>query len=236
MPFTLNPNLNVPALAGKLERDRRVQVRNLLSEDSADRLLDCLEQQTPWSLTYYDDKGPGIIEAQNLDKIPAPEMGKLQARIYRHAMNGFGYVYSLYHQAEATRSEGPTPAVLDEFFNFMAGDTMLGLIRNLLDDQSPKQVDAQATRFGPGSFLGYHNDQQHGANRKCAYVLNLTRKWRPDWNGYLQFYDETGNSPIAWKPDFNTLNLFKVPQAHVVTCIPPYAGAYRYAVSGWYRG
>ncbi|MFU8876998.1 MAG: 2OG-Fe(II) oxygenase, partial [Wenzhouxiangellaceae bacterium] len=91
------------------------------------------------------------------------------------------------------------------------------------------------TRFGPGNFLGYHNDQQHGANRKCAYVFNVTRKWRPEWNGYLQFYDENGNSPAAWKPDFNTLNIFLVPQPHAVTCIPPYAGTYRYAVSGWYR-
>lgn len=106
MSFTLNPDLDKSALTEQLERNRRVQVRNVLSAESADRLLECLENQTPWSLTYYDDKGPGIIEAQNLDKIPPAEMGRLQGRIYRQVMSGFGYVYSLYHQSDKTRTAG----------------------------------------------------------------------------------------------------------------------------------
>jgi len=48
-------------------------------------------------------------------------------------------------------------------------------------------------------------------------VFNLTRKWRPDWNGYLQFFDENGNGSTACRPAFNTLNLFGVPQPHAVT-------------------
>lgn len=236
MTFTLNPALDRGALADELNRNRRVQVKNVLAAESAERLLDCLENQTPWSLTYYDEQGAGVIEAQNLEKIAPAEMGQLQGRIYRQAASGFGYVYSLYHQSKNTRTTGETPVLLQEFFEFLQGESMLEFVRQLLNDPTASQVDAQATRFGPGSFLGFHNDQQHGANRRCAYVLNLTRKWRPDWNGYLQFYDENGNSATAWKPDFNTLNIFKVPQPHAVTCIPPYAGAFRYAVSGWYRG
>ncbi len=235
MQFSINPNLDRSALAATLARDRRVQVHDVLIQPSADRLLDCLEQHTPWSLTWYDEKGPGIIEAANLEKVPASEMNALQTRIYRQAMTGFGYVYSLFHQSENTRTEREVPPVLEQFFAFLKSDSMLDFIRTLLDDPSPDRVDAQATRYGPGSFLGYHNDQQHGANRKCAYVFNFTRKWQPDWQGYLQFYDESGNTPAAWKPDFNTMNIFMVPQPHAVTCIPPYAAAYRYAVSGWYR-
>lgn len=236
MRFALNPALDRARLRDVLARQRRVQVRDVLTDAGAERLLHCLENDTLWSLTWYDEKGPGIIEAANLDKVPGAEMNALQGRIYRQALSGFGYVYSLYHQAESTHTQGQAPTLLAEFFEFLASDEMLAFIRELLDDETPVQVDAQATRFGPGNFLGYHNDQQHDVNRRCAYVFNLTRKWRPDWNGYLQFFDESGNGSEAWKPAFNTLNLFRVPQPHAVTCIPPFAGAYRYAVSGWYRG
>jgi len=235
MSFALNPALDRDRLRRQLTEQRRVHIRNVLREADADRLLACLETDTPWSLTWYDEQGAGIIEAQNLDKVPPAEMNALQGRIYRQAMQGFGYVYSLFHQSESTRTEGAVPAVLAEFFEFLRSQDMLEFIRELLADASPNRVDAQATRYGPGNFLGYHNDQQHGAARKCAYVFNLTRTWRPDWNGYLQFFDESGNSPVAWRPDFNTLNLFLVPQPHTVTCIPPFAAAYRYAISGWYR-
>lgn len=235
MTFQLDPALDRERIRDLLARDRRVQIRNVLADADAERLAACLEKETPWSLTWYDAQGAGIIEAHNLEKVPAAEMNALQGRIYRQASEAFGYVYHLYHQAESTRTTGTVPAVLDEFFAFLQSDTMLEFIGDVLGDETATQVDAQATRFGPGHFLGYHNDQQHGSQRLCAYVFNFTRKWRPDWNGYLQFFDENGNGSIAWKPAFNTLNLFRVPQPHAVTCVPPYAAAYRYAVSGWYR-
>jgi len=235
MKFELNPELDRAALAKRLKADRRVQIPNILKTEHAERLTECIEKEIPWSFTYYDDKGPGIIEQHNLEKVPPKDMQALQNNIYKQAIDGFGYAYGLLHQSDATRTRGEIPAVLNDFYQFLAGPEMRDFIVTVLDDSSIRQVDAQATRFGPGNFLGYHNDQMHGAHRRCAYVFNFTRRWRPDWNGYLQFFDENGNGSVAYKPGFNVLNLFKVPQAHAVACIPPYAAAYRYAVSGWYR-
>ncbi|MBU1188150.1 MAG: 2OG-Fe(II) oxygenase [Gammaproteobacteria bacterium] len=236
MPFALNPELDHRSAAATLHSEGRVQLHDVLRSDCADALLHCLQHDTPWSLTYYDDKGPGIIEAHNLPKVPAAHMQSLHDQVYQHAQQGFGYLYSLFHHDPNTHSDGHYPPLLKQFFDFLAGDDMLQLIRTLLDNSDVSEVDAQATRFSPGQFLGYHNDLMPGANRRCAYVFNFTRKWRPEWNGYLQFYDHNGNSPAAFKPSFNTLNLFTVPQPHVVTAIPPYATEHRYAVSGWYRG
>ena len=236
MEFALNPDIDSRSAAATLRADGRVQIHNILQDTCAEALLHCLQQDTPWSLTYYDDKGPGIIEAHNLPKVPAAAMQKLHDQVYRHAQQNFSYLYSLFHHDPATHSDGHYPPVLKQFFDFLANDDILQLIRDLLDDADVSEIDAQATRFSSGQFLGYHNDLMPGAKRRCAYVFNFTRDWRPKWNGYLQFYDANGNSPTAFKPGFNTLNLFTVPQPHAVTCIPPFASEHRYAVSGWYRG
>lgn len=236
MIYQLNTDIDRTAVRDTLLQQGRVQIHNILRPDDAAALLHCLQHDTPWSLTYYDAKGPGIIEAHNLPKVPTAHMQNLHDQVYHHAQQGFGYLYSLFHHDPTTHSDGHYPAQLKQFFDFLAGDDMLGLIRGLLDEQDVYEVDAQATRFSPGHFLGYHNDLMPGANRRCAYVFNFTPQWRPEWNGYLQFYDQSGNSPAAFKPSFNTLNLFTVPQPHVVTCIPPFATEQRYAVSGWYRG
>jgi len=236
MLFHLNADIDRSAIRHSLKSDGRAQIHHVLADDCADALLQCLQEDTPWSLTYFDEHGPGIIEAHNLPKVPEVHMEALRQRVYRHARQGFGYLYSLFHHDPGTHSDARYPPVLKQFFDFLASDNMLQLIRDLLDRNDVQEVDAQATRFSPGQFLGYHNDLVPGAKRRCAYVFNFTRQWRPEWNGYLQFFDQNGNSPAAFKPSFNTLNLFTVPQPHAVTCIPPYAGEHRYAVSGWYRG
>ena len=67
-----------------------------------------------------------------------------------------------------------------------------------------------------------------------AYVLNFTRRWRSDWGGMLEFYDERGNVECGFVPRFNVLNLFEVPANHAVTFVPPYVAEGRYSITGWF--
>lgn len=61
----------------------------------------------------------------------------------------------------------------------------------------------------------------------------MTPEWDENWGGYLAFYDEAGNVVEAFKPAFNTLNLFTVPQHHAVQLVTPFAGAPRTSYLGW---
>jgi hypothetical protein len=74
------------------------------------------------------------------------------------------------------------------------------------------KVNAQATLYRPGHFLKHHDDsgypEQH---RRVAYVLYLTRDWRADWGGQLQFLDAHGNVEEVWMPRFNFAGI--VPRA-----------------------
>ena len=99
-----------------------------------------------------------------------------------------------------------------------------------------KKADGQATLFGPQHFLGLHQDQQLEEGWRIAYVLNMTAlEWRPDWGGYLLFFDDDGDVIEGYMPRFNTLNLFAVPQHHAVSFVPPFAPQGRIAISGWFR-
>ena len=66
--------------------------------------------------------------------------------------------------------------------------------------------------------------------------MNFTAgDWRPEWGGYLQFFDDEGDVVQAFRPRFNSLNLFAVPQPHAVSFVPPFAPLGRYAITGWFR-
>ena len=44
-----------------------------------------------------------------------------------------------------------------------------------------------------------------------------------------------GDIPLALKPGFNTIHLFRVPQMHSVSYVAPFAAVPRYAITGWLR-
>jgi Rps23 Pro-64 3,4-dihydroxylase Tpa1-like proline 4-hydroxylase len=78
-----------------------------------------------------------------------------------------------------------------------------------------------------------HSDETAVERRRIAYVINLTRGWRPDWGGLLHFADDEGNVVDTFFPHFNSLSLFTVPQNHFVSYVAPYAQGKRSAVTGW---
>ena len=39
----------------------------------------------------------------------------------------------------------------------------------------------------------------------------------------------------GYRPRFNALHLFAVPQRHNVSFVPPFAAVARYAITGWFR-
>jgi Rps23 Pro-64 3,4-dihydroxylase Tpa1-like proline 4-hydroxylase len=110
------------------------------------------------------------------------------------------------------------------------------LARGVTSIDSLFKADGQATLFAPGHYLGRHIDSHVAEGWEVAYVLNLSREdWHPDWGGYLLFLDEDGDVVEGFRPRFNSLNLFRVPQPHLVSYVPPFAPMGRLAVTGWLR-
>ncbi len=237
--FELSTDLDVPALAALFTATGRVQLRDVLTPDSARELQTVLARGTPWGMAI--GAGSARPESFRADQTRTPQGQQAMAQASRnadqHSASGeYGFRFAHYPILEAMR-EGWDPGgaheVLIEHLNAPA---FLNLVRAVTGIDSLIKADAQATLFAPNHYLGRHNDSHVGEGWEVAYVLNLAREdWHPDWGGYLLFLDEDGDVIEGFRPRFNALNLFRVPQSHLVSYVPPFAPLGRMAVTGWLR-
>lgn len=236
--FDINPELDRSALARQFSADGRVQVRDILTLESAHNLQEVLSCQTPWGLAWCAaGEGPEGIARPTLQSMSREQLTHLQQKLYAalHTRE-YGFVYSQYPVLTAYQEQwqpgGPHEAVLE----LINDEPFVELVRAITGLPELVKADAQATLYGPGQFLAMHDDSHVAEGWRVAYVLNLAADdWRPDWGGYLNFFDEDGDIVHGYRPRFNALNLLRVPQAHNVSYVPPFAPVARYAITGWFR-
>lgn len=234
----LAPDLDVPALAAAYARDRRVQIRGALTEPSARLIQRILAEATPWGMAWQaGDHGPERIRAEAMAAMPAAErQARSQATVAAMRGSGYAFAYSSYPLVDAYLEKWAPGGPHDALLEYINGPPVLELVRAITGVPELIKADAQATLYAPQHFLAVHNDANAGAGRRVAYVLSLcSEDWRPDWGGYLNFYDEDGDVITGYRPRFNALNLFAVPQRHNVSFVPPFAPLARFAITGWFR-
>lgn len=231
----LNPTLDARDYASEFRRDGVVQIFDVLTPDSAERIEAALKTATPWGLSLSDAQGrgewlsPQTLQMLGRDGVAAKARVALEA-----ARTGFGFSYLAYPIIEALvngRDPGHPTHALVELLNSPEARDFCAAVAG---EAGITKIDAQATLFRPGDFLTLHNDTGVG-ERRAAYTIGLTRDWGTDWGGQLLFHDEAGDITRGLRPQFNVLTLFKAPQWHSVAPVAPYAGAPRLSITGWLR-
>lgn len=234
--FQLNPGLDRDALAAAFQRHRRLQIRDVLTRETAATIHDVLARGTPWGLAWNDGSKPVDLPPRQLAGL-APqaraEMGRKVSATVRD--RGYGFAYHRYPMLDAYKSGVDLDGALALLVEHINDEPLLDLVRHVTGVAELVKADAQATLFAPGQFLGVHNDSHVGEGWRIAYVLNFTRDWHEDWGGYLLFYDEDGDVIAGFRPRYNALNLFAVPQRHNVSYVPPWSPVGRFAITGWFR-
>lgn len=234
----INPNLDRAALAERFRQAGRVQIADVLTEESAAALRGLLQAQTPWLLTWSaGDDSERNIDAQRLAAMTREESASIERKLIEAVHRGeFCYIYSNYPLDEAYDRGWNPGSPLEQLTEELRSDPFAQLLRDVSGHSEIVGADGYATMYGPGHFLSQHTDEAPLWRRVVAYVLNLTFvDWRPDYGGYLTFYDDNGDVDLAIRPKFNTLNIFSVPQMHGVTRVAPFAPFGRAAISGWAR-
>lgn len=227
--FQIGTQADPQALREAFAQQQRLQVADFLTADSAHALHEALSNDIGWKLTA--NRGEEILDF-DLEAVArwAPEQhALLDKAVAMGGRFGFQFRYEVIRLTET--STGP----LAQFRDFMSSPAVLALLRTITDTDDIAFADAHASRYRPGHFLSTHDDRVDKMGRRAAYVMNLTPQWRPDWGGLLQFFDNRGDVTRAFMPNYNTLNIFSVPQLHNVSWVTPLAAAPRYAVTGWLR-
>ncbi len=236
--FTLNPRLDRKRLAAQFQRDGRVQVRDVLSDAAATEIHDILARSTPWGLAWQaGSEGPNSVRAAALKPDPAGQQRSIAQATEAAARKGdYAFQFAHYPILDAYLGEWAKGGPHDLLLEHINDQQFLGLIRDVTGIGTISKGDAQATLYGPGHFLGLHVDSHAAEGWRIAYVLNFCREeWKPDWGGYLNFYDADGDVVAGYRPRFNALNLFAVPCPHSVSYVPPFAPIGRFAITGWFR-
>jgi hypothetical protein len=214
---------------------QRLQCAQFLDQSYAERLLKCLEEDVDWSTILIEDKR---MKEQRSEMRSSPgEAPELAEIAYQSARRGFAYYFDA-NRLTSPQSDGegrvraPIPAALQELDTLLNSEEGLEVFRRVTSIPALARTDLMATRYCPGHFLAFHDDEA-GDKRKAAFVINLTLGWKPAWGGLLQFLSTEGQIIETFVPRFNALHLFKVPQLHSVSFVTPFAQGNRYAISGW---
>jgi Rps23 Pro-64 3,4-dihydroxylase Tpa1-like proline 4-hydroxylase len=212
----------------------RVQIPGFLQVPAAERLRDCLQHEVPWSLAERSSGTSRTIPPDEYAAMPPEQLQPLLAAGYARAVNEFQFAYDSYMLLAAAREGRDRGLLLHAVFEFLNSPDFLGFARWLTGVPDIVAANAQATRYRRGHYLTRHEDEHAKENRAYAYVINLTPRWDADWGGLLQFHDANGAVEETFLPRWNALSIFRVPQAHSVSFVTPFAGEDRIAITGWF--
>jgi SM-20-related protein len=230
--FALDPGIDPKKLAADYAPSGRIRIEPFLSAESAAMLAEHLQARADWRLALKGEK-PQVFEFDETSRAAmSAEQGRALEKLAAPDRPGFRYLYDRIWAVDSKQVR-ETGTVLAAFADFLRGEPVLDLLRRITGAADVSTADAQATRYAPGHFLTIHDDAEQAGIRRVAYVLGLTRDWRTEWGGLLMFHDRQGDVAEAWRPRFNAMTLFSVPQLHSVSAVVPFAPCARYSVSGW---
>ena len=224
------------AYAEAYARQGWVQIANIFPDAVADAIARVLERATPWDLALSTSDGRDeVLDRAAIQALGRERLSEKVNAVARRAAESFAYCYLCYPMI-AARLNGRDPGhPLHDLTDFLNGPEFLEFGRRVIGAGRITKADAQATFYRRNDCLALHNDLVSIDQRRAAYTLGFTRKWRPDWGGQLLFHDDAGDVSRGLSPGFNVLTLFSVPRWHSVAPVAPYASAQRLSVVGWLR-
>ncbi|HVF83728.1 MAG TPA: 2OG-Fe(II) oxygenase family protein [Sphingomicrobium sp.] len=234
MNLQLNAALDPTALAATYQRRLRIQVPDFLEPASAERLHGWLHD-LPWGLVYNEGAGVVQLDQRAVAQLQPRDAALIMEGIRQRARAGYQFLYAYYPLLNAYFAPDAPRLPIFEAFELMNSEPVLRLVRQMTGLPNIRWADGQATWFKPGHFLKSHTDQADTEGRLAAYVLNMSPDWDLDGGGFLQFFDESKNIEQAFRPVFNTLNLFTIPQLHSVSMVSTFMTVRRMAITGWFR-
>ena len=214
---------------------RRIQIPNVLTNETAQAIYSALSTQEEWNIVWNDDGRHVDMDYEGVMQLPKSQLTALTEKILSQAEHEFQYMYANIPLFDIYRDKLLPGHFFNSIYEFINSPQVLDLARAITGFKQIRFADAQITRYSAGHFLTEHSDDVAGKGRLAAYVLNLTPIWRPDWGGALMFPDPKAGFSAGLYPNFNTLNMFAVPQKHLVSMVSSFATEHRYSITGWLR-
>lgn len=233
--FALDARLDVERMALEFAATGVLSIAPILEPDCAATLHNHLRERQDWSQCIGNRDRIVELGREARAALVPEQKEQLDLAVYAGARQGFQFRYETIRVPDEDAARAASDDVLAAFARWWSSAEPRDVLRRVITTPEIDFADLQATAYSPGDFLTGHTDDVDGKGRVAAYVLNLTPKWQVEWGGLLAFHDDFNRRVTALVPDFNRLNLFRVPQLHSVTEVTRIAPYRRYSLTGWLR-
>jgi len=228
----LNNLLDPNQLHTEFVHKNRILIRNALNEEAAESVLESLELDIPWQIAYMENGSPCVFSREKRASMSDEQWEAIQKKITVLGSRGFQFCYSHYSVSDQNQEQCRPDAFVNTFRDFLKSDRFLNFARSVTGMPEVRNIEILAARYMGGDFLMMHDDIQK-AERRAAFVFNLSRDWHPDWGGLTHFLDQDENVTDTYVPTYNSLVIFAVPVPHLVSYVMPFAPRPRYSITGW---
>lgn len=225
--------LDLTVAAKAFAASGHVRLRPLLTEAAAQALHLEARSRQDWKQVLNSGSKVFELDRPARAKMSAEQVRALDTAVVAGAREGFQYRYETLRLPDGNLPAPAKDSLLSRLPHWLSQPAQRAMLRSVTGHQDIAFADGQATAYAPGDFLTGHDDAVPGKHRRAAYVLGLTPIWRVEWGGLLLFHGDDSLHGVS--PEYNSLDLFAVPQLHSVSQITASAAYRRYAVTGWLR-
>lgn len=229
MDTIINNIENIEEYKNIFKNIQRLKINNFLNNQFAEELFKYAFFDKNWVLASGISKNK--YEKQDIPQ--NKKINDLQIKNVNNAFskNEFSYIfYRNMNQKNMSSVEFTLRKRLSspEFINKLNEITNLGL---------KKLTTLFMSKYKSGSFLSPHSDKGNG---RLAFVINLSKFWKPQYGGCLHFMNDERTEIIdTFVPNFNTFVIFHVPEntgiSHYVSHVVSNIKFSRYAITGWFE-
>lgn len=228
MEQIINNIEDIENLKYKFSCENQLKISNFLNEEFAEQLFQFALLEKKWILATG-------IDRVKYEKETTPIFTKINTLQIKNVNNSFGndqFSYIFY------RSMNNKNMSYFEFTlrNILNSPGFIGLLNEITCLNLQGLSTLFLSKYKSGSFLSPHSDAGNG---RLAFVINITKFWKPQYGGALHFMNDDRTEIIrSYVPEFNSFIIFNVPEnngvPHFVGHVAPNVKYSRYAVTGWF--
>jgi Rps23 Pro-64 3,4-dihydroxylase Tpa1-like proline 4-hydroxylase len=219
---------NLTELKDKYQHFQKIKISHFLNDIFVENIFTYINSEKNWSLATGIDK-------YKYEKKNIPQNDKINSIQIKNVNTAFGkdqFCYIFYRSMNNTNMS---------YFEFilrkeLSSNKFINLLNEITNLNLSKLTTLFLSKYKSGNFLSPHSDKGNG---RLAFVINLTKYWKPQYGGILHFMDVTRTQITeSFSPEFNSFIIFSVPEntgiPHFVSHVVSNVKYSRYCITGWF--
>lgn len=227
----LSKNYDINRLQREFQKTGKIVIENFLDPQFAEQAYKVITKLPP--NTWFNCLGFGNTKVEKRIIQSNKKKQEMGISLAKKAYNRDNFSYNFHRNMGFRKNE--TTMVERVFRGIFSSSYFFNLINRITGLGITNNNQLFLSKYRIGHYLAPHSDINNG---KIAYVLGMTKNWKPQYGGILHFLDEKRENILeSFVPKFNTLVMFEIPQngiPHFVSHVN-ISGKNRYTVTGWFN-